>query len=702
MDVTTDMSLTMFPPKMEFIDQNSEFLKDVIALGSKHSNTLGFMPVGGFIDHARKKWIIIAHKDHVLLGYLLFRLGLKNSKISIVHLCVNPEQRGNQISSKLLDVLKNKYFNSFAGIVLSCRKDYTEANRLWERYGFVSKKEIRSRSNDEKYLIKWWYDFNQTDLFNYYEQTSQKLRVLLDANVIIKLRDNHIVEHDEVKALLADWLSDEVEYYFAPEFYNEINRDPIRERAESTRKFIRLSFKEARLDKEECSKIREDLLKILPGTSENDNSDRKQLAECAASGIEYFITGDGPILSKRNEIQEMFDITILSPLEFILEIDKITSTISYHPSRLSGAIQITKKVDNKEIEKLIDKFLVKRQSESKHDFKNIVTKVLQNLKTSNIKIVTCPENGDLAFWGYILQSTSVEVPFFRFAENSLSQTLFAQLVAEIINLAIDNEKPFIEITDNYFCEYQEQILSDLGFVKITSSWHKIAIKGLLNSTELIQKFPFVGNYFGVDIFDKINQLENSELRTKLLLEIERKLFPLKFSDLDIPCYIIPIKPFWASQLFDKYISDSTIFGAKPEKIWNRENVYYRNVKPVTEIVPARILWYASSEKDFLRQKAIVGTSYLDNVSIDLVKRQYNKFKKYGIYEWKDLYKLANLNINNPVKALKFSDTEVFKNILPLSKITEILLSNNRKRNTFTSPLEVNNKVFNDVYKLSLE
>jgi hypothetical protein len=38
----------------------------------------------------------------------------------------------------------------------------------------------------------------------------------------------------------------------------------------------------------------------------------------------------------------------------------------------------------------------------------------------------------------------------------------------------------------------------------------------------------------------------------------------------------------------------------------------------------------------------------------------------------------------------------------LSKITEILLSNNRKRNTFTSPLEVNNKVFNDVYKLSLE
>lgn len=692
----------MSPLKIEFIDHNSKFLEEVIALGAKHSNTLGFLPVGGFKDHAKKKWIIIAHKDNELLGYLLFRLGMKNSKISITHLCVKPEQRGNQISTKLLNVLKNKYYNSFAGIVLSCRKDYKEANQLWERYGFVSKKEIRSRSNDEKYLIKWWYDFNQTDLFNYYEQTSQKLRVLLDANVIIKLRDNHIVEHDEVKALLADWLSDEVEYYFAPEFYNEINRDTKRERAENTRKFIRISFKEARLDKDECSKIRENLIKILPGKSENDNSDRKQLAECVASGIEYFITGDGPILSKRNEIQEMFDITILSPLEFILEIDKITSTISYHPSRLAGAIQTTKKVDNKEIEKLIDKFLVKRQSESKNDFKNTVNKVLQNLKISNIKTVTCLVNGDLAFWGYILQPNSVEVPFFRFAENSLSQTLFAQLVAEIINLAINNGKPFIEISDNYFCEYQEQILSDLGFVKIKSSWHKIALKGLLKSTELIQKFPFVGDYFGLDIFDKINQLGNSELKTKLILEIERKLYPLKFSDLEIPCYIIPIKPFWASQLFDNYISNSTIFGAKPDKIWNRENVYYRNIRPVTEKVPARLLWYASSEKDFIRQKAIIGVSYLDDVSIDLVKKQYNKFKKYGIYEWKDLYKLANMNINNPVKALKFSDTEVFKNILPLSKITEILLSNNRKRNTFTSPLEVNNKVFNDVYKLGLE
>jgi predicted nucleic acid-binding protein/ribosomal protein S18 acetylase RimI-like enzyme len=688
--------------KIEFIDQNNKFLDDVIALGNKHSNTLGFMPIGGFNEYAKKRWIIIAHKDNQLLGYLLFRLAKRNSKVCITHLCIKPEHRGKQIATELIDQLKIKYQKSFAGILLSCRKDYSEASKLWERYGFVSKIEVRSRSVDENYLVKWWYDFNRSDLFSFYEQNPQKIRVLLDANIVIKLRDNQTTEHEEVKALLADWLSDEVEYYIAPEIFNEIHRDNKRERAESTRKFIQKSFKEARLDKDECTKIRESLVKILYGKTDNDNSDRKQLAECISSGIEYFITGDEPILSKRDEIAEMFDIAILNPLEFILKIDEITNSSNYHPIRLAGAIQTTQKVENKKIEQLIDRFLNKRYSESKQDFKNLVNKVLQNIKEGNIKIVTCPINGDIAFWGYTFLSDSIEVPFLRIAENSLTHTLFTQLISEIINVAIDNKKHFIKIYDNHFCDQHQQILTSSGFIKKEDIWSKIALRGLIESSYLLQKFPFIADYFGKDLFEQVDKIENSELKTKFQYEIERKLYPLKFTDLHIPCYIIPIKPLWAGQLFDKYISSSSIFGAIPEKIWNRENVYYRNVKPVTEKIPARILWYASTEKGFQRQKAIVGLSYLDDVSVDLVKKQYSRYKKYGIYEWKDVYQLARKDINNPIKALKFSDTETFQNVINLPRITEILLSNNRKRNTFTSPLEVNHKVFNDVYKLVLK
>jgi hypothetical protein len=182
---------------------------------------------------------------------------------------------------------------------------------------------------------------------------------------------------------------------------------------------------------------------------------------------------------------------------------------------------------------------------------------------------------------------------------------------------------------------------------------------------------------------------------------ERKCWPAKLEDASIPVYIIPIKPQWAAHLFDHYLADSNLFGAKPELSWNRENIYYRNVNPVSEYAPARILWYVSSEAKSPtgRNKGIVACSYLDGVYIDTAKNIFEKFKNYGVYEWKDVLALAQRQIMKNIKALKFSDTEVFKKIVPLAEITKIMHQHNRAKNTFASPVEVSIDIFNDVYRL---
>ena len=59
---------------IEFIGSRNSFFEDVKALGRKNSATLGFMPEGGFEDHARNKCIIIAHDGKTLAGYLMFRV----------------------------------------------------------------------------------------------------------------------------------------------------------------------------------------------------------------------------------------------------------------------------------------------------------------------------------------------------------------------------------------------------------------------------------------------------------------------------------------------------------------------------------------------------------------------------------------------------------------------------------------------------
>jgi hypothetical protein len=53
-----------------------------------------------------------------------------------------------------------------------------------------------------------------------------------------------------------------------------------------------------------------------------------------------------------------------------------------------------------------------------------------------------------------------------------------------------------------------------------------------------------------------------------------------------------------------------------ELSWSKENVYYRSFRPDVKSFPGRILWYASQETGFPRQKSIVACSYLNNVVVE--------------------------------------------------------------------------------------
>ena len=81
-----------------------------------------------------------------------------------------------------------------------------------------------------------------------------------------------------------------------------------------------------------------------------------------------------------------------------------------------------------------------------------------------------------------------------------------------------------------------------------------------------------------DLIEKI-KISLKEKETKVLLEIEKLLWPLKIRDIEVPAYIIPIRPEWAMHLFDDDIAKQDLFGSKPALILNAENVYYRKSNP---------------------------------------------------------------------------------------------------------------------------
>lgn len=77
-------------------------------------------------------------------------------------------------------------------------------------------------------------------------------------NIIVKLREAERTEAvnplEDPRGLLADWLIDEAELCFAPEAYNEIDRDENLQRAEKTRNFL-TSFTQLQVDIEEQKKL---------------------------------------------------------------------------------------------------------------------------------------------------------------------------------------------------------------------------------------------------------------------------------------------------------------------------------------------------------------------------------------------------------------------------------------------------------------
>ena len=135
------------------------------------------------------------------------------------------------------------------------------------------------------------------------------------------------------------------------------------------------------------------------------------------------------------------------------------------------------------------------------------------------------------------------------------------------------------------------------------------------------------------------------------LDLERSCSPL-ISDAAQNYFLIPIKPGFARNLVDRHLSSSDMFGGDPDVLLRWNNVYYRAASHHKMLTaPGRILWYVSGDS-----KEIAAVSHLDEVVLDKPKELFRKFRRYGTFEWKDLYETCGGDITKKVMALLFSHT----------------------------------------------
>ncbi|MGN6637410.1 MAG: hypothetical protein ACTHJ8_00750, partial [Mucilaginibacter sp.] len=597
----------------------------------------------------------------------------------------------------LLDKLVEEFRFKARGIKLTCRSDYKEAIAFWTRYNFQPKGKLPSRgTNPNVHLVIWWFSFGQDDLFSI--QKNDKTKAVLDFNIIAKLMDMQVTDigRDEIVQLQSDWLVTEVEYFQTSETTSEIFRDNNAIRRNRSMTFLQ-NFPELNIDKPSIKLVEQELLTLIPGNSDNDRSDRRQLAETILSGFPYFVTLDDGILKKAKPVFKAYQLKIVTPSTLISEIDLSINSEDYYPNKLSGNGFTIEKLKPDEREAADQIFLNNGAGEKKSNFCATLNELVAK-PTGRVQVIK-QNDGMVALYGYYERNDEIHVPIMRTKQYSLRQTLFIQNVTDLIKTAHSKNKRFVIISDQYLTELEKGMLLDQGFFKNQETFLR-AIKSGLYSThdvqnklnDITQRVPEL-----TALINAVGSGTNIYLET---LQLEQLLWPLKISDDQVPCFVVPIKPRYAKELFDTKAASSELFGVDPGLIWSKENVYYRNINPNVETFPARILWYASADVTSLRQKAIVASSYLNEVVIGPAKAVYRKHEKFGVYSWeRDILKLAGGVPNKPIKALRFSDSESFQFPVSLSKIKQVLAKYGESDNNFQSPLKIKNITFMELYAL---
>lgn len=680
-------------PTVFSIDKSSPHFASVISLWRQNAGELGFFPKGAFEAHAAKKQILVALRNGQFAGYLLYRIS--RDRTSIVHLCIAQEFRGSGIASSLFSEL-DKATADLEGIGLWCRRDYSHATALWERLGFKPRSDKPGRGKDGSHLTFWWYDHNLPTLFSALRASRSQdlLPVAIDTNIFFELIEPSNPTTEDSHYLAADWLRDEIVLSVTPEIHIEINRHDNPQ----TKKWYRealSNFDELPGAPPAYSAHLKTLNAVLPAPkNEQDVSDRKHLAHCAAARVDTFITKDGDLIATHDIILKATGVEVVDPATFIIQIDERHHPTEYQPSRLAGTAIRSTRLASSDIPEFT-RTLQSSQNETKKKFANAVKK-LAIQKLCEVHVV---RNGPNISGGYAfsrLKDLILEVPLLRFADDKLSSTLARHLISRTTLRAAREGRRYVLVSDKGISTGTEAALHKESFVRHPNGWAKATILGINNAGAISTAIRHP-NFKNLEI--STAELRGAESDSSYALAVERQLWPVKVSNSKLPCFIIPIRPGWAERLFDEDLAGETFLGSEISLTLNCEAVYYRSKNLSRLSAPGRILWYVSQGGRFSNSSQIRASSLLSSIEIDEATILYRKNSRLGVYEWRDVKKTAKEDPHGKIMAMHFSNTECLKNPVPFPTAASILKKYGI-RSTFISPTPIPEKAFFELYELA--
>lgn len=689
--------------KFLIIDENSKWLSDVQKLGDDSRRTLGFMTTQAFADYARHRQILGLIINNELAAYTMFRY--KGTSLIIVHFCVSAKYRGHGYAKALMDALYEQEKNYVSQFKLSCRRDYPLDN-FWHSLGFTPMSEKPGRASKTSSILTTWVRPNPEcqSLFTVaYDNDTEKIRVVLDSNIVIALCNENEIE---VNALTQNFLNDYVEYYVSAEVFNEVNKQGDSKIRNSSRNFIKSWFSIIpSYDKQLYEEVKSCLLS-LKYAEEYSNTwyDISHISYAVAFGASAFITRDTTWLNTdiSDSVFDKYGLRILSPAELIRHIDEIDSPSSYSPQKLVGLNLEYSEMKSEDLSVVSNTFYQQYSSGKKSVFTAALKKWMAIPEKYHIFEVHSNAS-PVCLAVYHTLDNAVHIQLLLIDRNKIKPSLHSTFTKRIVFKLLENAQKVgaasVVISEQGLTPEMITAIKECGYFEVEQTLQRIIESKIILPSAVTLGSPFGRNHPAWAVVNKYIQSVTKEVvSAQATIELEKMFWPLKIRTSCVPCYIVPIQTAYAKKLFDEDLvnaNPSLFHNENAESALSIENIYYKSKYQSISRVPARILWYVSRSTD-IGSSAIRACSYLDSVEIADKSVLYKKYRRLGVFDWHDLCRIQKGN--DCIAAYKFSYTELLPHPVELNVVRMIM---DKPNATFQSFREISSDTFFELYELGL-
>lgn len=649
----------------------------MVSLGNRFKRYLGLYPAGAYLEAIEDGRVIGAFQGVKLVGYVLF--DLPRADIRLVHLCVSETNRGTGVAASLVRKIQELHGDR-TGIRLKCRSDYA-ASRVWPKLGFRAQSLPTGRGRDKAEMVAWWKDFGHPDLFAAALEGDKRLLVILDTNAVLDVVLDRAPRMKE--ALEAPALDGEVVFCITTSIRNEVSA--LKDATARRRAMLGLGkFQTLHSDADVAGSVAQELAAgVDPLEFENDSSlvnDIRIVAESLVAGASVILTSDDNATRVLGPAAKKQGLAMLHPSQLVVVLEELKGLRLGAPVRIQHTSVLSLPAVPG-VDRELGHLISSHSGESRTAFlEHLRSRAASGVRTIHI------EGGSLA--DALLATSSVgdvlRVDLLRVRSFPLAQTLLRQLLFQLRHEALRLGASRIVITDPHpgGGESPIRLLEEDGARLLEGQWTLLVIDAIYTMHELMAQSSLNSD---------LEQWTDGDLdATSYYAQLEHELWPLKIRDSPLPCYIVPIRQHFASELlgYDEPLLDRPSLGI------SRRHVYYKTPN-YTFSSPGRLLWYVSGPWG----GSIVAASQLVSSHRASPRTLFSRFENYGVWT---LDHVEAASRRGRALAVRFGDTEVFNRGVRMSVADSIVKSHGQALGNMRTVRRIAGEAFEEIYSRGMK